>query len=64
MSENKTGKQVSDFDQMIAGIEDLARAVSEYRNSLIGNGIPEKLADDMAQDFSREFWLNILRKSQ
>ena len=61
---DKTGKQISDLDQLLAGIEDLGRVVSEYRKNLIENGIPEKLADDMAQDFSREFWINIFEKSK
>jgi hypothetical protein len=64
MSEQKTGKQISDFDQLCSGIEDLSRTVAEYRKELIENGIPEKLADDIAQDFSREFWINIFRKSK
>jgi len=57
MNDNRTGKQISDFDQLMAGIDDLAKTVSEYRNSLIKNGVPENIADEMAKDASHLFWL-------
>jgi len=57
MSDIRTGKQVSDLDQLMAGVDDLAKTISEYRNNLIKYGIPENVADEMAKEASRLFWL-------
>ena len=56
MSDTRTGKQISDFDQMLSGIEDLAKALGQYRNELIKNGLPENLANDMISDISELIW--------
>jgi hypothetical protein len=56
MNDTRTGKQISDFDQMLAGIEDLAKALGQYRNELIKNGLPESLADNMISDISKLMW--------
>jgi hypothetical protein len=56
MSDARTGKQISDFDQMLSGIEDLAKALGQYRNKLIKNGLPEALADNMISNISRLMW--------
>jgi hypothetical protein len=56
MSDTRTGKQISDFDQMLSGIEDLAKALGQYRNELVKNGLPESLANDMISDISRLMW--------
>jgi hypothetical protein len=56
MTDTKTGKQISDLDQMLAGVEDLAKVLGQYRNELIKNGLPESLANDMISDISKLMW--------
>jgi hypothetical protein len=60
MSDIRTGKQISDRDQMIAAIEDLSKSIAQYRNGLIEAGIPKTLADKMAGDVSKMFWIKAL----
>ena len=62
MSDTKTGKQISEYDQILAGIVDLGKIMAEYRKSMIDNGIPEKLADEMTKLASTMFWENTLSK--
>jgi hypothetical protein len=56
MNDTKTGKQISDLDQMLAGVEDLAKVLGQYRNELINNGLPESLANDMISNISKLMW--------
>ena len=47
---------ISQMDQFLTGMENLAIAIAEYRTQLISKGIPEKLADEMTRDFAMSIW--------
>ena len=47
------------MDQLLAGMDDVAKMIKTYYDSLIKNGISNALAERMAQDFALNFWRNV-----